>query len=506
MFGFGKDKDEDEVVVSGKSARLNYSTFFAFSTKLFSSLKTLSDIRDDIERVEISAFERQQETSQAAAKIAKSAGMPEKVKPEEGSLLDKLGLFLAPLLGTLLSFLKFFGKIIIRAALLLGKFVARAGKSVARGIGAVARGFNKLSRRGKIGLVLGLAAGAGALYAWMKSKAPPAEGDAADKADAEADEEDAKADEEDAAAEKAEAAEFGDMDMSAPKEEPAQTTGGGGAPTPSSPAPATGGGGTQTTTASTTGGGGAPTTSSPASTTGGGGTQTTTAPAPARAPAARAGTSTQSPAPASTGAAGTPTRDEFTMQKEGFVPNIYKDPAGIPTIGYGHMLKPTELASKSITLSDGSKIDISKGITKEQGKQIYDDDRASHDKGATDQLKKLGVDLDKLNQPTKDALNDLAFNAGPGIFAKSPKLVAALKAGDLNSIAKELRTTGRTAGGKTLAGLEKRADERANMVLASASSGPSAQTQLVANAGDMDSAPGQVYIQPIIVEHRLKAA
>jgi GH24 family phage-related lysozyme (muramidase) len=194
------------------------------------------------------------------------------------------------------------------------------------------------------------------------------------------------------------------------------------------------------------------------------------------------------------------------MQKEGFVPNIYKDPAGIPTIGYGHMLKPDELASKIITLSDGSKIDISKGITKEQGKKIYDDDRASHDKGATDQLKKLGVDLDKLNQPTKDALNDLAFNAGPGIFAKSPKLVAALKAGDLNSIAKELRTTGRTAGGKTLAGLEKRADERANMVLASASSGPSAQTQLVASAGDTDRAPGQVYIQPIIVEHRLKAA
>jgi len=83
MFGFGKDKDEDEVV-SGKSARLNYSTFFAFSTKLFSSLKILSNIRDDIEKVEISAFERQQETAQAAAKIAKPAGMPEKVKPEEG--------------------------------------------------------------------------------------------------------------------------------------------------------------------------------------------------------------------------------------------------------------------------------------------------------------------------------------------------------------------------------------------------------------------------------------
>ena len=471
MFGFGKDKDEDEVVVSGKSARLNYSTFFAFSTKLFSSLKTLSDIRDDIERVEISAFERQQETAQAAAKIAKSAGMPEKVKPEEGSLLDKLGLFLAPLLGKLLSFLKFFGSIIKRAASLLGKFVVRAARAITRGIGSVARGFNKLSRRGKLGVVLAAAAAAGAAYQWLKSDKTPAEVDAADKADAEADAADAEA-------EKAEAAEFGDMDMSAPKEEPAQTTGGGGAPTPSSPAPATGGGGTQTTTA----------------------------PAPARAPAAPAGTPTQSPAPASAGTAGTPTRDEFTMQKEGFVPNIYKDPAGIPTIGYGHMLKPAELASKSITLSDGSKIDISKGITKEQGKQIYDDDRASHDKGATDQLKKLGVDLDKLNQPTKDALNDLAFNAGSGIFAKSPKLVAALKAGDLNSIAKELRTTGRTAGGKTLAGLEKRADERANMVLASASSGPSAQTQLVASTGDMDRAPGQVYIQPIIVEHRLKAA
>jgi GH24 family phage-related lysozyme (muramidase) len=479
MFGFGKDEDEDEVVVSGKSARLNASTFFAFSTKLFSSLKTLSDIRDDIERVEISAFERQQETAQAAAKIAKSAGMPEKVKPEEGSLLDKLGLFLAPLLGKLLSFLKFFGKIIKRAAFLLGKFVVRAASAIRRGLGAVARGFNKLSGRGKLGVFLAGAAVLGGALAWLKSDKPPEDNDAADKADAEADAADA-------AAEEAEAAEFANMDMSAPKEEPAQTTGGGGTPKPSSPTPATG--------ASV-----APTTA------GGGGNQTATAPAPARAPAAPAGTPTQSPSQSSTGTAGTPTRDEFTMKKEGFVPNIYKD-IGVPTIGYGHRLKPDELASKSITLSDGSKIDISKGITKEQGKKIYDDDRASHDKGATDQLKKLGIDLGKLNQPTKDALNDLAFNAGSGIFAKSPKLVAALKAGDLNSIAKELRTTGRTAGGKTLAGLEKRADERANMVLASASSGPSARTQLVASTGDMDRAPGQVYIQPIIVEHRLKAA
>jgi GH24 family phage-related lysozyme (muramidase) len=306
------------------------------------------------------------------------------------------------------------------------------------------------------------------------------------------------ADAADAEAEKAEAAEFGDMDMLAPKEEPAQTTGGGGTPKPSSPTPATG----ASVAPTTTGGGGNQTATAPV--TSGAVTPTTTAQAPAR-PRGRlrpAGAPTQSPPQSS---AGTPTRDEFTMQKEGFVPNIYKD-IGVPTIGYGHRLKPDELASKSITLSDGSKIDISKGITKEQGKKIYDDDRASHDKGATDQLKKLGVDLDKLNQPTKDALNDLAFNAGSGIFAKSPKLVAALKAGDLNSIAKELRTTGRTAGGKTLAGLEKRADERANMVLASASSGPSARTQLVASTGDMDRAPGQVYIQPIIVEHRLKAA
>ena len=474
MFGFGKDKDEAEVV-SGKSARLNYSTFFAFSTKLFSSLKTLSDIRDDIERVEISAFERQQETAQATAKIAKSAGMPEKVKPEEESLLDKLGLFLAPLLGKLLSFLKFFGKIIKRAAFLLGKFVVRAASAIRRGLGAVARGFNKLSRRGRLGVVFGLVAGGAALYALMRSDKTPEENDAADKADAEADKADAEADEENEAAEAAEKAEFANMDMSAPKEEPApaapSTTGGAAAPT--TPSPTTSGAATPTT---------------PAPTTSGAATPTTPAPALARAPA---GTSTQSPAPASTGAAGTPTRDEFTMQKEGFVPNIYKD-IGVPTIGYGHRLKPDELASKSITLSDGSKIDISKGITKEQGKKIYDDDRASHDKGATDQLKKLGVDLDKLNQPTKDALNDLAFNAGSGIFAKSPKLVAALKAGDLNSIAKELRTTGRTAGGKTLAGLEKRADERANMVLASASSGPSAQTQLVASAGDTERAPGQV--------------
>ena len=160
--------------------------------------------------------------------------------------------------------------------------------------------------------------------------------------------------------------------------------------------------------------------------------------------------------------------EKFTMEKEGFSSKIYNDPAGFPTIGYGHMLRPKELESKKIILSDGTEIDISKGITEEQGKRIFQDDMMVNKEGALKQLEKLGVDTSVLSQPTLEALTDLAFNAGPGIFKKAPKLVAALKKNDIMEIAKELRTTGTIAGGMKLAGLQKRADERATMVAAGA--------------------------------------
>ena len=88
--------------------------------------------------------------------------------------------------------------------------------------------------------------------------------------------------------------------------------------------------------------------------------------------------------------------------------------------------------------------------------------------------------------------------------------MAALKANDTEAIATELRTTGRTANGVRLAGLEKRADERANMVLASAAA-PVDETKAIAAAGEMAGTPGAsagstIYVKPIVIRHELKAA
>lgn len=212
-----------------------------------------------------------------------------------------------------------------------------------------------------------------------------------------------------------------------------------------------------------------------------------TAPAPtAPAAPANAGTPqqvTSTTPPAATAGSAVRT-DQFMKRHEGFSPTVYKDPApgAYPTIGYGHKLKPEELKSNKITLSNGKEIDISKGITEAQGKEIFDDDKKGHQEKTMAALEKLGVDTSRLNPDVAFAVNDLGFNAGPGIFAKSPRLVAALKANDLNAIAAELRTTGRTAGGVKLGGLVKRANERADIVLASTQGSTIAVASAEANA------------------------
>lgn len=186
------------------------------------------------------------------------------------------------------------------------------------------------------------------------------------------------------------------------------------------------------------------------------------APAPA-APPPRPAPPADSGMPKPVTAAGKPEKT-FTMEKEGFSPTIYDDPTGNPTIGYGHLLRPQEQKDKKIILSDGTELDISRGITEEEGKKLYQDDMKSSKEGALKVLENMGVDTSTLNEAVLSALSDLAFNAGPGVFKKAPKLVAALKRGDTQGIVNELKTTGTMSSGVKLAGLVKRADERAQMV------------------------------------------
>jgi len=46
------------------------------------------------------------------------------------------------------------------------------------------------------------------------------------------------------------------------------------------------------------------------------------------------------------------TLEERIMEHEGFVPKIYKDSRGLATIGYGHLVKPTDIFEEEVEYSE----------------------------------------------------------------------------------------------------------------------------------------------------------
>jgi GH24 family phage-related lysozyme (muramidase) len=132
-------------------------------------------------------------------------------------------------------------------------------------------------------------------------------------------------------------------------------------------------------------------------------------------------------------------------------------------IGYGHRLTDEELRTGKIKLPDGTELDVNKGITEEEAQKLYKHDKSKLDDLTKKTLKNKGVDLDSLPSHIQDVVKDMGFN-GPKIFNKK-ELTDALKKGDPNEIANAVRGSLRTAEGKEMGGLVKRAEERAEAVL-----------------------------------------
>lgn len=86
---------------------------------------------------------------------------------------------------------------------------------------------------------------------------------------------------------------------------------------------------------------------------------------------------------------------------EGFKANVYLDVAGLPTIGYGHLIKPHE-SFTTITEAQASAL-LAKDITSAES--------------AVNKYVKV-----KLTQNQFDALVSFAFNVGNGAFANSTML------------------------------------------------------------------------------------
>ena len=150
--------------------------------------------------------------------------------------------------------------------------------------------------------------------------------------------------------------------------------------------------------------------------------------------------------------------DEFKqalIEEEGVRYTVYRDVAGYPTVGVGHLVLPQDNLRVGDRISDQQVLDF------------LDQDLKKAEEG----VQQLVGDL-PLYQHEFDALVDLVYNVGIGNVSgeKSPRLNAAIDAGDYEGIAAELDYT--HAAGKVARGLEFRSERRAQIFMEAAYEDP----------------------------------
>jgi lysozyme len=100
---------------------------------------------------------------------------------------------------------------------------------------------------------------------------------------------------------------------------------------------------------------------------------------------------------------------------EGLELKVYKDVAGLPTIGVGHLLTKSELTSGKITIN-GDPVRYADGLTKEQAIDLLGQDLKRFEDAVNEGVKVT------LAQNQFDALVSFSFNVGVGAFQKSTLL------------------------------------------------------------------------------------
>jgi lysozyme len=126
-------------------------------------------------------------------------------------------------------------------------------------------------------------------------------------------------------------------------------------------------------------------------------------------------------------------------RSEGFRSHVYLDVAGLPTIGYGHRLRPAE--------------SFPNGVTESTADAMLESD-VNDAKGAVERLVKV-----QLSQGQFDALVDFVFNLGAARLAGST-LLKDLNAGRYDDAVEQLQLWDHT-GGEVNDGLKSRREAEA---------------------------------------------
>ena len=136
------------------------------------------------------------------------------------------------------------------------------------------------------------------------------------------------------------------------------------------------------------------------------------------------------------------------IEEEGVRYTVYRDVAGYPTVGVGHLILPED------DLQVGDRVDEAQVL------QFLEHDLAKAEQG----VRLLVGDL-PLHQHEFDALLDLVYNVGLGNVSEneSPRLNTAIDSRDYEAIAAELDYT--HAGGKFARGLQFRSERRAKIFM-----------------------------------------
>jgi lysozyme len=102
-------------------------------------------------------------------------------------------------------------------------------------------------------------------------------------------------------------------------------------------------------------------------------------------------------------------------QWEGVVLHVYKDSAGLDTIGVGHLITPVEKKTGFINIA-GNRVDYARGITESQAMSLLAQDVIPAENAVNAAVKTI------ITQNQFDALVSFAFNVGCGGFRSSTAL------------------------------------------------------------------------------------